>query len=69
MKLSARNKIPGKIVDVVKGAVMAKIVLETDGGHRITAAILVESVDELGLKVGDKANAVIKATEIMVSRD
>jgi molybdopterin-binding protein len=69
MKLSARNRIQGKIVEIVKGAVMAKVVLEIAGGQRITSAILVDSVDELGLKVGDTANAVIKATEIMISRD
>jgi molybdopterin-binding protein len=69
MKLSARNKIPGKIVEIVKGAVMAKVVVEIAGGQQITSAILVDSVDDLGLKVGDAANAVIKATEIMISRD
>ena len=69
MKLSARNRIPGKIIEIVRGAVMAKVVLEAAGGQRITAAILVESVDDLGLKIGDEAKAVIKATEIMISRD
>jgi molybdopterin-binding protein len=69
MKLSARNRIPGKVIEIVRGAVMAKVVLEIAGGQRITSAILVESVDDLGLKVGDAASAVIKATEIMVSRD
>jgi molybdopterin-binding protein len=69
MKLSARNRIPGQVVEIVKGAVMAKVVLEIAGGHRVTSAILVDSVDDLGLKVGDTANAVIKATEIMISRD
>jgi molybdopterin-binding protein len=69
VKLSARNRIPGKVVEIVRGAVMAKVVIEIAGGQRITSAILVDSVDDLGLKVGDAASAVIKATEIIVSRD
>jgi molybdopterin-binding protein len=68
MKLSARNQLKGKIVSIDRGAVMAKVVLDIGGGNRVVAAILVDSVDELGLKVGDQAAAVIKATEVMIAK-
>ena len=68
MKISARNQLKGKIASIDRGAVMAKVVLDIGGGNHVVAAILVDSVDELGLKVGDQAAAVIKATEVMVAK-
>lgn len=68
MKISARNQLKGKIVSIDRGSVMAKIVLDIGGGNRVVSAILVDSVDELGLKVGEEAAAVIKATEVMIAK-
>ena len=68
MKISARNAIKGKVVDVQKGAVMASVTLDIGGGQKVTAAILLESVEDLGIKVGDEAMAVIKATEGMIAK-
>ena len=68
MKISARNQLKGKIASIDRGAVMAKVVLDIGGGNHLVAAILVDSVDELGLKVGEQAAAVIKATEVMIAK-
>lgn len=68
MKISARNQLKGKIVSIDRGSVMAKIVLDIGGGNRVVSAILVDSVDELALKVGEEAAAVIKATEVMIAK-
>lgn len=68
MKLSARNSLKGKVTDIKRGAVMAQVTLDV-AGQTIKAAILLESVDELGLKVGDEAYAVVKATEVMIAKD
>ncbi|HET6223128.1 MAG TPA: TOBE domain-containing protein [Dongiaceae bacterium] len=68
MKISARNILKGKIVALKRGAVMAQVVLELAGGDRIASAIFVESVDDLGLKVGDEVAAVIKSTDVMIAR-
>jgi molybdopterin-binding protein len=64
-KLSARNQIKGKIVDVTKGATTSHVRIGV-GGTIITAAITNEAVAELGLKVGVEAWAVIKASDVMV---
>ncbi len=68
MKLSARNQIQGKIVELRKGATTAHVQIETAGKLRIMASITNEAVEDLGLKVGDDAIAVIKASDVMVAK-
>jgi molybdopterin-binding protein len=65
MKISGRNKLQATVKEVVKGAVMARVVMDYKG-EELMAAITVDSVDELGLKPGDEVTALIKATEMMV---
>ncbi|MFV0359247.1 TOBE domain-containing protein [Tropicimonas sp.] len=67
MKLSARNVLPGTVTEVTRGAVNAHVRIDV-GGSIVTAAITNEAVEELGLAVGDKAMAVIKATDVMVGK-
>ena len=59
MKLSARNQLKGKVININKGAV----------NSIITATISCAAVEELGLEVGSDAYAVIKATNVMVGID
>ncbi len=65
MKISARNRLKGKIVDVSKGATTAHVRIDVNGTI-ITASITNEAVDELKLKVGQEAFAVVKASDVMV---
>ncbi|WP_437506417.1 TOBE domain-containing protein [Sorangium sp. So ce1099] len=67
MQISGRNKIPGKIKEIVVGDVMAKVVLDGPGGVELVAVITSDAVKELGLQVGQDVQALIKATEIMVT--
>jgi len=69
MKLSARNVIKGKVVQVTKGQTTAHVKIEIASGTVVTASITNEAVDELKLKAGDAAYAVIKASDVMVARD
>jgi molybdopterin-binding protein len=68
LKLSARNQIPGKLVEVTKGQTTAHVRIDIGHGVTITSSITNEAVDELGLKVGDAAIAVIKASDVMVGK-
>ncbi len=68
MKISARNRLKGKVVEVMKGATTAHVRLDVDGTV-VTASITNEAVDELGLKVGQEAYAVIKASDVMIGLD
>jgi molybdopterin-binding protein len=67
MKLSARNQIKGKILDVRKGATTAHVRVEIAPGQVITSSITNEAVEDLGLKVGDAAIVVIKASDVMIA--
>jgi molybdopterin-binding protein len=69
MKLSARNILPGKVVSVVRGQTTAHVKIEVAPGMMVTSAITIESVDDLGLKVGDKAYAVIQSSDVIVGKD
>ena len=69
MKLSARNQLKGKVVDIKEGAVNGIVSLETKGGEIITSTISMGSIKELGLKIGSEAYAVIKATSVMMMVD
>jgi molybdate transport system regulatory protein len=67
MALSARNQFPGKVLSVKAGAVMAEVVVDIGGGHRIVALISASSAKRLKLRKGSQATAVIKATEVIIS--
>ncbi|HEX9461537.1 MAG TPA: TOBE domain-containing protein [Alphaproteobacteria bacterium] len=67
MKLSARNVIKGKVTSVIRGATTAHVKIDI-GGAEITASITNEAVADLKLKKGDRAFAVIKASDVMVGK-
>jgi molybdopterin-binding protein len=68
MNLSARNQISGRIAAVQKGQTTAHVRLDIGNGVVITASITNEAVDELDLKPGDEAVAVIKASDVMIAK-
>ena len=68
MKISARNLLKGKVVDVNKGKTTAHVRIDI-GGAIVTASITNEAVDELGLIPGRAAYAVVKASDVMVAVD
>jgi molybdopterin-binding protein len=68
VKLSARNRLKGKIVDIKKGATTSHVRIDV-GGTIVTASITNEAVDELGLKAGQTAYAIVKASDVMVGVD
>lgn len=68
MKLSARNVLKGTVVEITKGAVNAIVRIDI-GGAVVSSSITMAAVEELELKVGEPAYAVIKASDVMVGRD
>lgn len=69
MKISARNQIGGTIRAIHKGATTAHVEIDIGGGTVLTASITNEAVDQLKLVTGQKAYAVIKASDVMVGVD
>ena len=66
--ISARNKLEGVIKKIENGAVASTVKIEISKSVNLTSMITKEAVEELDLKEGDKVEAVIKATEIMISK-
>ena len=66
--LSARNQFKGTIKSVKLGQVMAEVIV-TVGEIEVVSLISRVSAERMGLKVGDKVKAVVKATEVMVDKD
>jgi molybdopterin-binding protein len=69
MKLSARNTLSGTIRKVDLGAVNAEVTIEVAPGISIVSIITLDAARNLGLKEGQKAYAVIKASSVMVGVD
>lgn len=66
MKLSARNKINGRVTSITRGEATANVALDV-GGTRLVASITVEAADELGLAEGSEVTAVIKASDVILA--
>ena len=68
MEISARNVFEGEIESIDVGAVMANVKIKIESPQIITAIITKESVENLNLKPGVVASAIIKSTEVMVAK-
>jgi len=68
LRISARNRLRGVVRGGEVGEVAAKVKIEIDGPVVITSLISREAVEELNIRPGDKVEAVIKATEVMVAK-
>lgn len=66
MKISARNKLQGKVTKITKGSINALVEIELSGTPAITAMITNDAVDDLELTEGGHACAVIKASSVLI---
>ena len=69
MKVSARNTFSGTVTAITQGAVNAEVTLALKGGIPLTAVVTNGAIDNLGLKVGAEAYAIIKASSVIVGTD
>jgi molybdopterin-binding protein len=68
MEQSIRNEIPGTVKEIISDKVLSEIIVETAVGE-VAAIITTRSVQEMGLKVGDRVAALVKATNVSVRRE
>ena len=68
LRVSARNRLPGTVVRVKLGGVMAQVTIRV-GRQLVDAVITRESAEEMGLKKGDRVAALVKSTEVMVAKE
>ena len=69
MKISARNVFSGTVEKITPGAVNAEVILRLKGETRITAVITNGAVENLGLKEGLSAYAIIKSSSIIIAQE
>lgn len=69
MKISARNSLQGKVVEVVEGAVNAQVIIELAGGQQVVSIITIDSARSLALEPGKEVYAVVKASNVMIATD
>jgi len=67
-KISARNQLAGRVVEVRKGATTAHVKVDLGNGVIVTASITNEAVDDLQLASDDKVVAIVKATDVMIGK-
>lgn len=67
LKTSARNQLCGTVVRCQEGAVNGEVIVELAGGKTVAAVVTNDSIQSLGLKVGVRACALIKASHIILA--
>jgi molybdate transport system regulatory protein len=65
MKYGARNKIMAKVTSVKSDPVMSLVKFEVTGPAQMASVLTTESVQELGLKVGDSVQLIVKAVHVL----
>lgn len=65
--LSARNALTGTVKRVTSDAILSEVILDVHG-QEVVAVVTRDSVQRLGIREGDEAQAVIKATDVMLRR-
>jgi molybdate transport system regulatory protein len=68
LKISARNRLKGRVTHVEKNGLMAKVKVKIILPTTMTAMISKEAAEDLGIKVGDEVEAIVKATEVMIGK-
>jgi molybdate transport system regulatory protein len=69
MKLSARNRLVGTVLSVEKGIITAKVKIRIEELALVTAVVTKEAIDDLDLKPGDKVEAIVKSTSVMIAKE
>ncbi|HTY64520.1 MAG TPA: TOBE domain-containing protein [Acidobacteriota bacterium] len=69
MKTGARNSISGKVTSIQEGDIMSLVKFEVTAPHGMASVLTTESVKEMGLKVGDQVNLVVKAIHVLPIKD
>ena len=69
MKIGARNRLEGEVTEVKRGGVMCQVKVEITGGAIMESVMTCDSLDELGIKIGDKVRVAVKAVNVMLIKE
>lgn len=68
MKISARNQLPGTVVEIHPGAVNGTVKVDLGNGLIVTSSITEEAIADLALGVGDSVTVLIKASDVLIGK-
>jgi molybdopterin-binding protein len=69
MKTGARNNLQGKITEIKKGDLMCQVKLEIDTESIMSSVMTVDSLDSLGVDVGDNVKVIVKAVNVLLVKE
>jgi molybdopterin-binding protein len=69
MKIGARNRLEGEVAEIKRGMVMCQVKVKIAGGAVMESVMTLDSLTELGIKVGDKVRVAVKAVNVMLIKD
>jgi molybdopterin-binding protein len=69
MKYGAKNQITAHVTDVKTGDVMCQVNLEVDAKAAMSSVMTMDSLNELGIKKGDKVKVVVKAIHVLLVKE
>ena len=69
MKYGAKNQITAHVTDVKTGDIMCQVNLEIDAKAAMSSVMTMDSLNELGLKKGDKVKVVVKAIHVLLVKE
>jgi len=69
MQIGARNRLEGEVVEIKRGTVMCQVRVRIAGGAQMESVMTLDSLDELGIKVGDRVRVAVKAVNVLLIKD
>ena len=69
MKYGARNQLVGKVVEIRKGTLMSQVRVSIPADFTISSVMTLDSLNDLGIKEGDRVKAVIKAVNVLLVKE
>jgi molybdopterin-binding protein len=69
MKIGARNRLEGEVAEIKRGTVMCQVKVKVTGGAFMESVMTLDSLDDLGIRVGDTVRVAVKAVNVMLIKD
>ena len=69
MKIGARNRLEGEVMEIKRGTIMCQVKVKIAGGAQIESVMTLDSLDELGIKEGEKVRVAVKAVNVLLIKD
>ncbi len=69
MKIGARNRLAGEVVEIKRGGVMCQVKVKIAGDAIMESVMTLDSLDELGIKIGDTVRIAVKAVNVMLIKE